>query len=393
MPFNAAGTRPEPAVSVPTAKATTPARDRHAPTRARPARRSGRRRRRCAGAVRACGCRSARWRTGRGWSCRRGSRPRRAAGATAGASTSGDVGEGRARRGGRQAATSMLSLIANGTPYSGRPVVGSPAVLDRGGPDVQRLGVDLRDPDTVVTTGCEAFEHGVDDGVGREPARVGRAQSRDPEDVGGRDSHSVDCRRFGDSESPWPLTPCCSLRRPRAPARGRCGSRWASSAARMVGRSPPHTASYSRRCLPGPSSGGRCVASRRMLVADARRISRITGSYTSIRCRCPDRATNARWNARCAASWATLSPAAVARSMAATAAAIASRPASPDGCAAAQRTANCSKASRKVNSSSMSRADSRVTRTPRRGRCSTSPCWPSRRSASRRAPVMCRTVG
>ena len=53
------------------------------------------------------------------------------------------------------------------------------------------------------------------------------------------------------------------------------------------------------------------------------------------------------------------------------------------GWAAAQRTANCSRASRRVKSSSMSRADSRVTRTPRRGRCSTSPCWPSRRSASR----------
>src|SRR4029453_14757916 len=45
-----------------------------------------------------------------------------------------------------------------------------------------------------------------------------------------------------------------------------------------------------------------------------------------MRCRCPERATNARWNARCAASWATVSPAAVAHSIASTAAALASSP-------------------------------------------------------------------
>ena len=77
---SAAGTRPEPAVSVPSAKSTMPERDR----RGGPARRAAGDPRRVPGvpdrAEGRCGCRPGRWRTGRGSSCRRRPRRRRAAG-------------------------------------------------------------------------------------------------------------------------------------------------------------------------------------------------------------------------------------------------------------------------------------------------------------------------
>ena len=79
-PVLAADTRRDPAVSVPSAKGTTPAAIATAlpeldppeigsPPKRSPARRTG------------FGCRSARWRTHRGWACLRRSRPRRGAGA------------------------------------------------------------------------------------------------------------------------------------------------------------------------------------------------------------------------------------------------------------------------------------------------------------------------
>lgn len=51
-------------------------------------------------------------------------------------------------------------------------------------------------------------------------------------------------------------------------------------------------------------------------------------------------------------------------------------------------TENRSSTSRRPNSSSTSCGDSSATRTPRRGRCSTKPCWPSRRSASRSGALL-----
>ena len=103
MLLKPAGTRPEPAVSVPSANGTWPV--RHHIGRAR------------AGAAadalavegcwaprhRASACRPGRWRTGRGWSCRRRSHRRRAAAAPRWRARWRAGGEGRAGRGGGQA--------------------------------------------------------------------------------------------------------------------------------------------------------------------------------------------------------------------------------------------------------------------------------------------------
>ena len=79
MPLKAAGTRPDPAVSVPSASATAPDATATPRARAAAARDVQRRVDRVAGAVRACACRPDRSRTGPCWSCRPAPRPRRAA--------------------------------------------------------------------------------------------------------------------------------------------------------------------------------------------------------------------------------------------------------------------------------------------------------------------------
>ena len=122
MPLNAAGTRPEPAVSVPSASATSPEatatpepellppRDVQRRVDARGRRRTG------------CGCRPARWRTGPCWSCPTGIAPAASSRSTAKA----DALAGLPARPGTPRsvgtpATSMLSLTAKVTPSSGPP--------------------------------------------------------------------------------------------------------------------------------------------------------------------------------------------------------------------------------------------------------------------------------
>ena len=101
MLLSAAGTRPEPAVSVPSENGTSPRRQRpQSPSSTRPE--SALRRKHCAARRRASARRRGRWRTGRDWSCRWNG-----AGGTQARDARGvrfrRVGEGRTRRGGRQA--------------------------------------------------------------------------------------------------------------------------------------------------------------------------------------------------------------------------------------------------------------------------------------------------
>ena len=73
---NAAGTRPDPAVSVPSAKAHDAGGDRARRSGGRTARHIGADRTRCAARHTGCACRPGRWRTDPDWSCRSAARPR-----------------------------------------------------------------------------------------------------------------------------------------------------------------------------------------------------------------------------------------------------------------------------------------------------------------------------
>ena len=119
-PLNAAGTRPEPAVSVPSAKATWPSATATRRAGARAAADARRDRTPTSTRRTGCGSRPARSRTGPCSSCRRAARPRRAAAARPArccSATRANPGQPAVVG---MPATSMLSLTANGIPYSGR---------------------------------------------------------------------------------------------------------------------------------------------------------------------------------------------------------------------------------------------------------------------------------
>ena len=147
-------------------------------------------------------------------------------------------------------------------------------------------------------------------------------------------------------------------------------------------RSPPATASKSRRCRARPRPPavarprGACSWPCRAAVCSS------TGSYTRMSCWWPASATSDRWNARCAVA-CSLRVAARGRHPLDGGARGEPGQVGDAAAASAHSSAKRSSTSRRLNSSSMSRADSATTRTPRRGRCSTSPCCPSSRSASR----------
>ena len=124
IPHSAAGTRPDPAVSVPSANGTSPVATTTAePELDPPAMNSGIERVATRPVAAASGCRRGRWRTGRGWSCRRRPRPRRAGARPPVRESVGHVGELGTAGGGRHAGD--VDVVLHRERHAGEREVGA----------------------------------------------------------------------------------------------------------------------------------------------------------------------------------------------------------------------------------------------------------------------------
>ena len=159
MLLNAAGTRPEPAVSVPSANAPARRRPRPPnPNSSRPGCTPGRTG--CAGCHTASGCRPDRWRTGRGWSCRQQARRPRAVVRRPGRIRPA-VGEAGTGRGRRQAGDIDIVLDREREPEEGQDIGADRggALFKRSGRRQQPIRVNQRYPDAIVAARGDAGQH------------------------------------------------------------------------------------------------------------------------------------------------------------------------------------------------------------------------------------------
>ena len=267
----------------------------------------------------------------------------------------------------------MLSLTANGTPKSGGsdPSWSSIAAARTDSPwrnlEIQTRRHPGRERSRTASTTR-----------GARAARVGRAQA-ETRRRRGRDPHSSIVDGLVTAKAP-------AVNAVLRLSAGSSGARyvrepWRFSSSRIVARSPPHTASKSRRCRP--------ALPPRPLVGLAAHV----GGHVQLQFEDHRLYTSIGADARSGHQRQVERP---VRGVLGHGVAVGRGPLHRGdrgghrvearlvgGAGGGAADGELLQGVTQVKSSSMSRADSCVTRTPRRGRCSTSPCWPSRRSASR----------